>query len=384
MANDEQIGNESYLTMTPGSAMAGQLQQILTSKRLEARQAMLDELNRRNTESEMAARADNAATNKANREALASDRAAQELGRRTALMSPHQNLAGKDEQFLQANAPSLIDPGEHATEPLPDGAEGPSRPEIPSKFHGLPAQLETEHKRQLQDDLMKSMSDPTKWDPMPDAQKEAMYRNAFGASVPENVLRPKVGGKRYLVDEATKTIIDGATGQRVLTNSFGPNDTFTNIPRPAPGPQPHAPTFFEGTNDATNEREVYGVGQDLKPSKVQFGSGFRVGGKAGTVNNSSGTKPAKTTPQTWGLWTTALQGVLKGNTQAEGQLNQQAAKIAQEMGLSPEAAEPVLEAFRNPTLRSRTPSFEHDDKATAAQSQQLWTLLTNGFKASQE
>ncbi len=76
MAN-EQVGNDSYTTLTPGSAVAGQLQQILASKRLEARQAMMDEITRRNVESEIQTRADTVETNRASREATEEWRKAQ-------------------------------------------------------------------------------------------------------------------------------------------------------------------------------------------------------------------------------------------------------------------------------------------------------------------
>lgn len=61
--------NQDIYTMTPGSAVADKLQEILTSRRLEARQAMLDQLNTRNVESQMEER-------KASMDSLAEQRAA--------------------------------------------------------------------------------------------------------------------------------------------------------------------------------------------------------------------------------------------------------------------------------------------------------------------
>src|SRR6266851_1432224 len=98
---DEQVGNQSYRTMTPGSAVAGQLQNILTSQRLEKRQAMIDEINRRNIESEMATReqnaknmegyrAMNAKSLEEDRASRAADREAQEEQRRGDMLSAHQ------------------------------------------------------------------------------------------------------------------------------------------------------------------------------------------------------------------------------------------------------------------------------------------------------
>lgn len=66
----------------PGAAMADTLQNILASKRAEQRQAMIDEIsksnalaNQRNIDSEIATRADNAQTNKLNRQSMVDERA---------------------------------------------------------------------------------------------------------------------------------------------------------------------------------------------------------------------------------------------------------------------------------------------------------------------
>lgn len=72
---------QDYLTMTPGSAVASTIQDILETKRKESRQAMLDELQRQNVTSEMKTREDQAATNKEYREGLISDRKGKEADR---------------------------------------------------------------------------------------------------------------------------------------------------------------------------------------------------------------------------------------------------------------------------------------------------------------
>lgn len=72
--------NDIY-SMTPGSAVADTLQQILSKQQSDKRQAILDEVGARNVASEISARDDNAATNKANRESQAQTRAEQTTDR---------------------------------------------------------------------------------------------------------------------------------------------------------------------------------------------------------------------------------------------------------------------------------------------------------------
>ena len=63
---------------TPGDAVAGQLQDILARKRAVARQSMLDQIQQQNMQSEMQYRAEQAASNKEQREAHAQDYLAQQ------------------------------------------------------------------------------------------------------------------------------------------------------------------------------------------------------------------------------------------------------------------------------------------------------------------
>ena len=99
---------------TPGSAVADTLQAILADKRAEARQIMLDELNRRNTESEMTARQEQADTNKMYREAykaqrdqnIATSKATQDRLRAVSTWAAAQNPDNDEElktafQFIQ-------------------------------------------------------------------------------------------------------------------------------------------------------------------------------------------------------------------------------------------------------------------------------------------
>lgn len=386
MAN-EQVGNDSWQTMTPGSAVAGQLQEILTTKRLEARQAMLDNLNAQNVQSQIADRDKQAAVNEEYRKGLIDSRKTQELQRITSTLSPHlpfNDKTGVNYQFLKTNAPELIDPGVEATQPLGPDEAGPSRPAVPESFHGTPLQLKTEHQEKLQGDLQRLMGDPTRWDPMPDAQKEALYRGAYNATIPENVLRPKVGGKVYVIDDATGRLKDPSNGQEVNVNSVGPNDKIINIPRPAAGAQGPGSTPFQAVDENGIESSVgYNPRTNsYEPSKIPQGLRI-VTGSRGNAAQKAAPKPPKVNQQTWALWSQAADKVLKGNSAVEGDLNSQAAKIAQELGIPTDVSAPVLDVFRHPENRGRNPQFQPIEGGTSAhtqQAQELWNLLTGGFK----
>lgn len=105
---------QDFNTMTPGSAVADQLQDILTKKRNDARQAMIDEINRKNMESEMSYRAEQAASSKEQREAHAQEYQAAAQARAAALadqakradnMKVLQSNLAKDPKFLENMSP---------------------------------------------------------------------------------------------------------------------------------------------------------------------------------------------------------------------------------------------------------------------------------------
>ena len=73
---------QDYMTMTPGSAVADTLQEILARRRLDARQAMMDKVNIDNTQSEMELRKSQAADD----------------ARRTAVAEAAQKAAEQDRQ----------------------------------------------------------------------------------------------------------------------------------------------------------------------------------------------------------------------------------------------------------------------------------------------
>jgi hypothetical protein len=236
----QQVGNGSIQTMTPGSAVAGQLQNILANKRLEARQNLLDQLNAQNVQSQISDRdanaqsmADYRKTQAAYRQSMDENRIAQEVQRRSSGLAPHQPVVGSDLDFFEKNAPSMIDPAVQGTQPLGPDEAGPTLPSQPATFHGLPVQLENERKRAAQQAYMAQLADPTsEANNKPDLLRAAEYYSVFGHEAPEGTIRPKVGGKVYLIDQEHGRIIDPVTQQPIAANSIGPNDKLENWTRP--------------------------------------------------------------------------------------------------------------------------------------------------------
>jgi hypothetical protein len=357
MASDEQVGNASVSTMTPGSAVAGQLQNILTSQRLEKRQAMLDALNQQNVQSEISARNENAKSLAENRTEQASNRAARELATRASLYSPHQALAPTDESYLQKNAPSLVDPSQPGTAPLGPDEAGPSMPATPAQFHGLPVQLAAEKKTASQAtamDKLRNMS-PVDEAQMSDLQRELLFREATGASVPEAVLRPKVGGRVLAFNPATATLIDTATGKPA--GSKQPNDVVENMGRAPVGPATPAPTYWEGTGP-NGEKQIFreGRGPTEAPTRVNFPAGFVVGGRAGVDKGPGATKPSQVKDATWKEWIN-VNNAYAGNPtspQAEEALTRQANKVISESSNSP-----VVKGFLAAAWNKTMPDGSH-------------------------
>lgn len=182
---DEQVGNNSWMTMTPGSAVAGQLQNILAQKRLDAHQAMLDQLTQQDKQSQIADRDANTAYNKDRIASLAADREAQEQERRGSILSPGQSLVGSSLDYWKAHNPSMIDPGQPA-QPQFDYEGQPDTPATGETFHGMPKQLENKAKLDAQlaarkrlESLGPHASPVEKW---------AAFREAYGAEPPAGLL----------------------------------------------------------------------------------------------------------------------------------------------------------------------------------------------------
>lgn len=266
MPLDEQVGNNSYLTMTPGSAVAGQLQDILTRKRLQARQNMLDDLNRRNTESEMKYREENAAGLREQREGMAAQRKAtadkmfldrlgdnpmevdpataaklQEIAPTRLKTTPVGNtlpsvkspLAGVLAGANPASAPAQAGPTEDPSQATPASAQ----------YLGSPAYVK-QHETELK---IEALAKDPNFSKLPAEQQllkiSQIFPNVDPTAVFERLLTSKTQqapGNFMVYDEATGTMKN--MGPR------GPNDSLSIIPR-APKETPERPTWAGNTAD---------------------------------------------------------------------------------------------------------------------------------------
>lgn len=295
---------------TPGSAVADTLQTILANKRATDRQSMLDNLNSQNVQSEIQARGDQADTNRmyresyaAQRDSLAKEEQQKAVNAKLGMMSMGQPLAPQDSDFIKQNAPSMLVPGQ-AAQPFmtnPDDS-GPGAPPTPDTFYGSPKERDAQKHTDLQTALAKRMGDPTSgWDGSPDAAKELEYFNATGRSIPDNVLRPKVGGKVFAFDDATGSLTDPVTHKPVAINSVGPSDRIEHVPVRQRDPNARV-NYTPFTGKAEDDSDVplgYNPSNNsYEAAKVP--SGVRImSGTKGNALPKTNEKPALVPPKAW-------------------------------------------------------------------------------------
>jgi hypothetical protein len=264
--------------VSPGYAVADQLQQILAQRRLDARQAMLDKITQQkadteqqNIQSEIQARKEEADWRRANTASLATERAAreadiraQEIQRRGGVLTMGQPVAPGDEKFFQENAPSLLNPAQPGTAPLGPDEQGPSLPASPTTFVGLPAQQE-KAKKDYDEQVNRRFLDVTLNDPSLTPQQKLFkilprYASHDPSSVLEKlasqenlvplpVLDENTGKFSPAVDTSGKPIL-GKPGERPLQISRRPEHFPTQINYTVPNDpaNPTGPTHTETHN----------------------------------------------------------------------------------------------------------------------------------------
>lgn len=285
---------------TSGTLVTSGLDQALTQRKLEARQAMLDALNQKNVESEISYRGEQA-------KSLADERSAQADQRREASLSSTaghlhmgQDLGDMKPDLLQAliergYANPGVTPEDAATTggldvgtgsrmlvlshdkdgnfgapPDPEanatGVESIKTPNKPShgpEAVGSPKENDDESQREREDWFMRSgiMGRP---DMTPIDKAIAWSTYMGGKPMPTQLLQPP--GKLVTVDDAS------GTAKEVPGISLNPNDKVQNIPRPPRAAQPPQPQFVgaQGTNgvifqDGHFRTEPLPDGQPLGP-----------------------------------------------------------------------------------------------------------------------
>lgn len=335
---DEQVGNSSYLTMTPGSAVAGQLQQILTSKRLEARQALLDSLNQKNVESQIADRDENTKTNQAYRESLAENHKVQEELRKAEADKIRLGNFGEtpgpvgpeDAAFLQRVAPTRIQsapgantlPSTQAPMAAPIMAGQPSQtrpigsaqaqqpdtslptgmtpsPSVPDKsvpatnmYMGSPSYQKQHEAQQKLEALADPKSGFSSLSPEQQLLKIAtIFPNADPNAVLERLMTSKsqaAPGRLILVDGDTRQATDTSTG-KPFKGTIGPNDHVQTIAHSPRVPPEHDKVIWD--------RPVLNPDGTPNPGKLYVerpnGSINIIDAPGGTHPGDKNTKPAK-------------------------------------------------------------------------------------------
>jgi len=238
---------------SPGYAVAGTLDQILTQRKAEARQAMLDSLNQQNVQSEIRSRDENTQGLTQQRAERAAEYKAQAAKLRMAGIAPG-SVSGGDVDFLKENAPSSLTQTGGATLPstsligaseLPGGdtsGQGaasvenvPSKPDasipITSTYAGIP---EYQQKKKWQDAVNDLANDPSFNDP---AIQKLLKMEAISPDAEKNMpsLLEKLLANRAPKDLPENWVVDSSGHERKLNTPPGAH--VINLPAP---PRPAA------------------------------------------------------------------------------------------------------------------------------------------------
>ena len=357
--------------MTPGSAVADQLQEILTNQRLEKRQAVIDAMNAQNVQSQMAARELNAKEQGLRIDALNRDREAQEIDRKTKTMSPHQNLDPATFLYLAQKAPWLIDQAQPA-QPQFDYEGQQDIPAQPAQFHGRPEQLETERKNKEQADAMAIINDPEQWNKLDKVHKAMVYEKATGKSAADALFQDK--------SEWDKPVLD-AEGNIV---NYIPTSGATILPHPPKPdrPFPITPMMVKRHNDDTDEDEnvlgQFDPNHPEKPYTVSPGTdGLRVANKIGTPPKTPEYKPKPIPPSILTGFNKAMTAALnnKGDETAQKQYTLWGNNVIDAAPVSDKVKAALKARWNDNSKRGIMPVMPPNPSKDAMDLNSVWTTL---------
>lgn len=255
--------------VSTGGAVADELQRILTSRKAEARQAMLDEIFKQKSAADIAATTENTASQKLYREAQAEYMRSQAQEKLGNSLNAHQDL---DPSTVARLDPSQVDPavdpersaivGPQGFEVIPQtsetyqGAEGQfndpgaaqntsgveslftkTAKTHPAQFHGSPEQLELERQHQS---MGKTLSMPREQlEGMDDLQRLMLFRSfdpkgtvpaeVFKSEKPEFMFDQVTGKYTKAVDENGNPV---PPGSHTTIRTRPPQPTAANAPSP--------------------------------------------------------------------------------------------------------------------------------------------------------
>lgn len=419
---------------TPGYTVANTLQEILASKRLEARQAANDALNKANIESQIRDRDEVTRYNAEARLGQTQQREALADTRRASLYTPGESLGPSDTKSIQTQNPNLsplvspaVDPDQTASSGIMVGngsapIPAPGRPTglnpalTPQPFDpeanaqlGAPNIRQSgvvphaaqwigttgqQKEKQATDiaaatearrvDAIKQLSTLT-----PDTEaalspfkREALYHEAFGSNAPAAIAAPKGDRNVLYFDESDGRLHDGATGKVVL--KAGPNDVIERRSRPPASETTTNYIPFDSTDQQGNQVRTGFNPRNNKFERSGVPDGLVIGGKVGVPRTPTAAKPSKVSDRTWTEWINAKGAMMKNptNPTVQALATTQGLKVINEFPAPQDVQVAIAKAWKHPEARKMTTDqlrtkFTGDSSPAIVNSAtQLWDLLT--------
>lgn len=377
--------DQSMYTMTPGSAVADSIQEILARRRLDARQAMLDKLNAENIHSEMAAREANTGMAQAHlglaqsAEARAKAMNDEQLFGEKLKTLPEEggDMSGADPELLhqlvsrhliqtQAAQPAITGDqplGNAPTGPSQNGSkweapggqpfQGPVRPDVPAQperqmYIGSPKHQAEESKKRDLDTLQADPALLNKSNPI----GQAIAAAKAGINLPGEVLGP----------DAEELFIDPVTKQVTRLKGLGYKSHVNVLPMP---PQANAANTkqmytFEDPNQKGTYKSYWLMPGEQPSERNQAGPGPAAGHfEPKPATNSKG--PGWVPPKAWDAYK-ATFGAMTGTSQDQrtairGQAKANIKALAIQNGISPQVINDLdqILAFAEPRMEAGTP-----------------------------
>lgn len=262
-----------YNFVSPGAAAQQAIEQLLVQRQVQARQRMLDEIQRKNTESQIEDRAMNRQIQQANLDTLSTQRAAMEderranIGTRVAgMLSPDQPLDADTSGALRdAKLGALITPGQEQGGVLPaEMGEGPTIEQGPETFRGTAAQLKTVDDRKRAEQFLSTL------DPSSREAQALRYEINTGKAAPAGMFdkqqtSPDITEYEYYVDQTKK-----AGGAPISFQDWQKQAANLKNPTNAGGGQPYYIPVTTGSGikpfNARTGKFLEDGRQDLRPS----------------------------------------------------------------------------------------------------------------------
>lgn len=378
------MAGQDINTMTPGSAVADSLEDILTRKRNESRQAMLDSVTRQSAQAR--ANYENAAAASLTEQREAHAQEQKSIADKNRMAAMGQNPGDVDKSTYDwgskvspgsfrmasggATLPSTATTGIGST--LPTGAPsiGPTPtpaaqpPALPVQSTSVPSTPDTSvpatyryqgsPQYQQRQQTIQSLQDLTK-DPSfannPNLVAELKLATALPQYNPEGAVErimtarnAQKPGRAISLDEATGKWKDSAGN---IVTDANANDKVERIPRAANIPAGDTP-FISGTIEdpithiktpSTFRVSPAMIGKD---GLVRYPAGFTPEGKLGSAPRAPQVKPAKVDDRDWALYLNAKSAALRApdDAKTEDLLNSQANKV-----INTSTNDPAVRAF---------------------------------------